>query len=247
MIQKKPITDNLKYCFIKQLKQDYELSSSAKLVGVMLVDYYIPNKPTFPSIETLSNDCNLSKNTILKSIDELLNKKYISKKLIRRFSSFVNSYDFHSAIVDTSTDMSIDTSVDRSTDSSTDSSTDRSINGIEVSEVSEVIEIKENNIKEIAKQFKIRWNEFATYHKLPTILKDFDDEKIKAFSARLKECGNYENFCTIISENWNNSKFIRGENNAKFVFNLTFILQKKSFNKMMNKEYLDKEYFEEQQ
>ncbi len=103
--------------------------------------------------------------------------------------------------------------------------------------------VKENNIKEIAENFRNSWNNFAKRNNLPTVIKELNEDNIKKLSARLKECDGYKNLCNIIKDNWNNSEFIRGENNAKFVFNLTFILQKKSFSKMMNKEYYDRDYF----
>lgn len=173
---------------------------------------------------------NVSKVSISKWIKELIENDFITSELIFKQSSkeILNRYI---RIVVYPIKENLNTPIKEKLKDNT-TSINNTIN-------------KEKEIKEIAKQFKIRWNEFATRNKLPTILKDFDDGKIKAFSARLKECGNYDKFCAIISENWNNSEFIRGENNAKFVFNLTFILQKKSFSKMMNKEYYDRDYFKE--
>lgn len=101
-----------------------DLSSSAKLVGFCLAQYYRPNKPTYPSQTTLMQDSSYSKNTVKEAIRELVLKRLITVEEKRidgnSFKSF--SYKFigsagepvNEPMIDPSFAPSIAPSIDRS-------------------------------------------------------------------------------------------------------------------------------------
>ena len=62
---------------MKQINQwrnflmESDIGSVAKLVGFCMAQYYIPNKPTYPSLTTLTIDTQYCKNTVKSGIRDL--------------------------------------------------------------------------------------------------------------------------------------------------------------------------------
>jgi len=73
-----------------------ELNNSAKLVGLVLANYFFSGKPCYPSILTIAEDCSLSKPTVINSIKSLVNCGLIEiqKNKIKYLSALQNYYIF---------------------------------------------------------------------------------------------------------------------------------------------------------
>lgn len=73
-----------------------ELNSSAKLVGLVLANYFYCGKPCYPSLLTIANDCSLSKPTVVNSIKILVDCGFIEiqKNKIKYLSALQNYYIF---------------------------------------------------------------------------------------------------------------------------------------------------------
>lgn len=71
-----------------------ELTDKAKLVGLVLSVYWNNRNKIYPSLTTLENDCSLTKNTIIKAIEELKGGNFIivNKEHHRKSSYMVNTY-----------------------------------------------------------------------------------------------------------------------------------------------------------
>lgn len=146
---------------------DSEASPAAKLVGFCIAQYYIPNKPTYPSQTTLMSDTGYSKNTVRNAIRELVEfglLQIFEKRMGRNsFKSF--NYIFIGATGDPVNDPAIDISINRSINLSIDGVTDDP-EGIK--EYKELNIKKKENIKEKekclfrfaseAEEFEAVWN-----------------------------------------------------------------------------------------
>lgn len=76
---------------------DTDLPMAAKLVGVAIAKYYRADKPCFPSLLTLMDECSIkSKHTVIKAIEDLKKAGVIKvkKKELRYVSSLQNYYEF---------------------------------------------------------------------------------------------------------------------------------------------------------
>lgn len=76
---------------------DTDLPMAAKMVGVAIAKYYRVDKPCFPSLLTLMDECSIkSKHTVLKAIEDLKKAGVIKvkKKELRYVSSLQNYYEF---------------------------------------------------------------------------------------------------------------------------------------------------------
>lgn len=107
---------------------DSDCSSSAKLVGFCIAQYYRPNRPTYPSQSTLMQDSSFSKNTVKNAIRELRKRGFVKveeKRLLHNsFKSF--NYTFigstgepvsepaNEPVIDPSIDPSINPSINPS-------------------------------------------------------------------------------------------------------------------------------------
>jgi len=134
-----------------------ELSYKAKLVGLVLSQFFRDKKPTYPSITTLSQLTSLTINPVQHGLNELQKNGFIirEKKRIKgnKFTSnvytFIGVTNLHLSPHDTSNDTSNDTSYDTSYDISYDTSYDISPHDMEIDK--EDKEDKEDKVKENAK------------------------------------------------------------------------------------------------
>lgn len=123
-----------------------EASPSAKLVGFCIAQYYIPNKPTYPSQTTLMRDTGYSKNTVRNAIRELVEfglLQIFEKRMNRNsFKSF--NYIFIGSTGDPVNDPAINISINRSINLSIDGATDDP----EIIKENKEYKKKKENIKE---------------------------------------------------------------------------------------------------
>ena len=123
---------------------DTDLPMAAKLVGVAIAKYYRADKPCFPSLLTLMDECSIkSKHTVIKAIEDLKKAGVIKvrKKELRYVSSLQNYYEF----------VGVDDGAnDSATNGASNGATKGAINAPEIREE----ENKLNNIPPISPQKK---------------------------------------------------------------------------------------------
>lgn len=147
---------------------DTDLPMAAKLVGVAIAKYYRADKPCFPSLLTLMDECSIkSKHTVIKAIEDLKKAGVIKvkKKELRYVSSLQNYYEF----------VGVDDGANNSaTNGAGNGATKGAINAPEIREE----ENKLNNIPPISPQKK----------NIKTLVKD-DWQPSEATKAKLEAQG----------------------------------------------------------
>lgn len=100
----------------------------------------------------------------------------------------------------------------------------------------------------LIERFVNRWNNgIASGYDVPKI-RDVSDERRSKLLDRMKQAKSYypdkdevEAIFKVIANAFENSRFLRGENSARFKFGIDFVLQKSSFIKMYEGNYNDRE------
>lgn len=97
------------------------ISSSAKLVGLALANYYIPNRLTYPSLPTIETITRLSRNTVISSIKQLSDNNLIkvSKVRLSNKSFTSNVYTFIGATIEQVNEPVNEQAIERAIDGAT--------------------------------------------------------------------------------------------------------------------------------
>lgn len=137
-----------------------DLTSTSKLVAMVLAAHYRPEKECYPSLLTIMELSSLkSKHTVIRAIRELAEEGFINikKGKVKRLSALANCYEF----------IGVDNSAsDGASDSASDGASDGAINAPEIREEENKgkREDKKNNQKEKIKFENVSdWESLFTY------------------------------------------------------------------------------------
>ena len=134
-------------CWRNRITDDFELSSKAKLIALILAQFFKPNSPTYPAIRTIAQYSSTTINTVQSAINELLWRGFVNKDRKRlkgsSFDSNIYSFMIDISTTDTSNDTSNDTSIDISTTDTKDKNNKNNKNKVNIAfvECLQVIEI----------------------------------------------------------------------------------------------------------
>lgn len=226
---------------------DSELNTSAKIVGLAIARYWRPDKLCYPSISTLTADCSLSKPSVIAAIKALKNAGLIKIKKgeLKYLTSLQNFYELVG--VDNGKDDSKDDGKDNSkTNGKGNGKTNGKIILPEIREVSEVREIREDNIhtssdksSDVCRARASKINEILEKHGLSKI-KGLTSQRQQKLRDRIKSAGSFENFLQELDKALAESSFLRGEAKSDWKADFDFFLSPQKWQKVVEGTYADK-------